>query len=158
MLIYGIPEFRLPKQIVREEIEHLRAMGVDFQTDVVIGKTITLDELLGDEGYHAVFVATGASQWGTDTEHPWTIGWQPNYISEARVYAQYLKTEKPGAKVAVLYQNDDFGEDLFGGFKRAIEGTDVTVVAEQSYEVTDPSIDPQTGDVFGTILRIAPHH
>ncbi|TMR21714.1 ABC transporter substrate-binding protein [Nonomuraea turkmeniaca] len=90
-----------------------------------------------------LFVATGASKWGTDTTHPWTIGWQPNYISEARVYAQYLKTEQPEAKVAVLYQNDDFGKDLFGGFKRAIEGTRVTIVAEQSYEVTDPSIDPQ---------------
>ncbi|MGP3958175.1 ABC transporter substrate-binding protein [Nonomuraea sp. 3N208] len=90
-----------------------------------------------------VFVATGASKWGTDAAHPWTIGWQPNYISEARVYAQYLKTEKPQAKVAVLYQNDDFGKDLFGGFKRAIEGTQVQIVAEQSYEVSDPSIDPQ---------------
>ncbi|MEW9549832.1 ABC transporter substrate-binding protein [Nonomuraea sp. NPDC050783] len=90
-----------------------------------------------------VFVATGASKWGTDTAHPWTIGWQPNYVSEARVYAQYLKTEKPSAKVAVLYQNDDFGKDLLGGFKRAIEGTGVTIAAEQSYEVTDPSIDPQ---------------
>ncbi|MET8862093.1 ABC transporter substrate-binding protein [Nonomuraea sp. NPDC004580] len=90
-----------------------------------------------------IFVATGASQWGTDTAHPWTIGWQPNYISEARVYAAYLKKEKPQAKVAVLYQNDDFGKDLLGGFKRAIEGTQVQVVAEQSYEVTDPSVDPQ---------------
>ncbi|MEU6711218.1 ABC transporter substrate-binding protein [Nonomuraea sp. NPDC046802] len=90
-----------------------------------------------------VFVATGASKWGTDTTHPWTIGWQPNYISEARVYAQYLKTEKPDAKVAVLYQNDDFGKDLFGGFTRAIEGTGIKVVAEQSYEVSDPSVDPQ---------------
>ncbi|TDC02340.1 branched-chain amino acid ABC transporter substrate-binding protein [Nonomuraea longispora] len=90
-----------------------------------------------------IFVATGASKWGADTEHPWTIGWQPNYISEARVYAQYLKQERPDATVAVLYQNDDFGEDLFGGFKRAIEGTQIKVVAEQSYEVTDPSVDPQ---------------
>ncbi|NUS04954.1 MAG: ABC transporter substrate-binding protein [Nonomuraea sp.] len=90
-----------------------------------------------------VFVATGASKWGTDTAHPWTIGWQPNYVSEARVYAAYLKQEKPDAKVAVLYQNDDFGKDLFGGFKRAIEGTGVKVVAEQSYEVSDPSVEPQ---------------
>ncbi|GAA3545243.1 ABC transporter substrate-binding protein [Nonomuraea rosea] len=90
-----------------------------------------------------IFVATGASKWGTDTAHPWTIGWQPNYVSEARVYAQYLKTEKPDAKVAVLYQNDDFGKDLFGGFKRAVEGTGIKIVAEQSYEVSDPSIDPQ---------------
>ncbi|MFC7642682.1 ABC transporter substrate-binding protein [Streptosporangium lutulentum] len=90
-----------------------------------------------------VFVATGASMWGTDTAHPWTIGWQPNYISEARVYAQYLKQERPDAKVAVLFQNDDFGKDLLGGFKKAIEGSQVTVVAEQSYEVSDPSVDPQ---------------
>ncbi|MFI6735962.1 ABC transporter substrate-binding protein [Nonomuraea sp. NPDC050451] len=90
-----------------------------------------------------IFVATGASKWGTDTAHPWTIGWQPNYVSEARVYAQYLKQEKPQAKVAVLYQNDDFGKDLFGGFKRAVEGSGITIAAEQSYEVTDPSIDPQ---------------
>ncbi|MET7327228.1 ABC transporter substrate-binding protein [Nonomuraea sp. NPDC005650] len=90
-----------------------------------------------------VFVATGASKWGTDTAHPWTIGWQPNYVSEARVYAQYLKQEKPQAKVAVLYQNDDFGKDLYGGFKRAVEGSGITIAAEQSYEVTDPSIDPQ---------------
>ncbi|MCK2213801.1 ABC transporter substrate-binding protein [Actinomadura sp. ATCC 31491] len=97
-----------------------------------------------------VFVATGASKWGTDTAHPWTIGWQPNYVSEARVYAQYLKTEKPSAKVAVLYQNDDFGKDLLGGFKRAVEGTGITIVAEQSYEVTDPSIDPQMRNLAGS--------
>ncbi|GLW07159.1 ABC transporter substrate-binding protein [Microtetraspora sp. NBRC 13810] len=90
-----------------------------------------------------VFVATGASVWGSDKAHPWTIGWQPNYISEARVYAQYLKEERPDAKVAVLYQNDDFGDDLLGGFKKAIEGSGIQVVAEQSYEVSDPSVDPQ---------------
>ncbi|MEZ7131766.1 ABC transporter substrate-binding protein [Nonomuraea sp. AD125B] len=97
-----------------------------------------------------VFVATGASKWGTDAAHPWTIGWQPNYVSEARVYAQYLKAEKPSAKIAVLYQNDDFGKDLLGGFKKAIEGTQLTIVAEQSYEVTDPSIDPQMRNLAGS--------
>ena len=96
-----------------------------------------------------IFVATGASKWGTDTQHPWTIGWQPNYISEARVYAKYLK-RKPKAKVAVLYQNDDFGKDLLGGFKRAIEGSGITVVGEQSYEVTDPSVDPQMRNLAGS--------
>ncbi|PZG19018.1 ABC transporter substrate-binding protein [Nonomuraea aridisoli] len=94
-----------------------------------------------------VFVATGASQWGSNTEHPWTIGWQPDYVSEARVYAQYLKDEKPEAKVAALYQNDDFGKDLLGGFKKAIEGTGIQVVAEQSYEVADPTVDAQMGNL-----------
>ena len=60
VLMYGIPEFRLPKDIVRQEVDNLRAMGIEFATNVVIGKTITMDELLGPEGYDAVFVATGA--------------------------------------------------------------------------------------------------
>ena len=60
VLVYGIPEFRLPKEIVRQEIDVLRKMGVEFETNVVVGKTVTVDELLGEEGYHAVFVATGA--------------------------------------------------------------------------------------------------
>ncbi|GGV01553.1 branched-chain amino acid ABC transporter substrate-binding protein [Actinomadura cremea] len=97
-----------------------------------------------------VFVATGASKWGIDDKHPWTIGWQPNYVSEARVYAQYLKQEKPDAKVAVLYQNDDFGDDLLGGFKKAIEGSGITIVQEESYEVSDPSVEPQMRDLAGS--------
>ena len=60
VLVYGIPEFRLPKDIVRREVDNMRKMGVEFETDVVIGKTVTVDELLGEEGYDAVFVATGA--------------------------------------------------------------------------------------------------
>jgi glutamate synthase (NADPH/NADH) small chain len=60
VLVYGIPEFRLPKEIVRREVDNLRRMGVDFQKDVVVGRTLTIDELLADEGYDAVFVATGA--------------------------------------------------------------------------------------------------
>ena len=71
-----------------------------------------------------LYLATGASDWGKDIEaHPYTIGWQPNYVTEARVYAEYLKKEKPNAKVAVLYQNDGFGKDLLGGFEEAIEGS-----------------------------------
>ncbi len=60
VLVYGIPEFRLPKQIIREQIDYMRAMGVEFETDVVVGKTVTLDELMEEEGYDAVFIGTGA--------------------------------------------------------------------------------------------------
>ncbi|MGB7584628.1 MAG: NADPH-dependent glutamate synthase [Terriglobales bacterium] len=60
VLVYGIPEFRLPKQIIREQIDYMRAMGVEFETDVVVGKTVTLDELMAEEGYDAVFIGTGA--------------------------------------------------------------------------------------------------
>jgi branched-chain amino acid transport system substrate-binding protein len=91
-----------------------------------------------------LFVATGASTWGADIEgHPWTIGWQPDYVTESQVYADFLAKEKPGAKVAVLYQNDAFGEDLLNGFKDAIKDKDIEIVAEESYEVTDPTVSSQ---------------
>jgi glutamate synthase (NADPH) small chain len=60
VLVYGIPEFRLPKQIIREQLDYMRAMGVEFETDVVVGRTVTIDELLEEEGYDAVFIGTGA--------------------------------------------------------------------------------------------------
>jgi len=60
VLVYGIPEFRLPKKIIRQQVEYMRAMGVEFETDVVVGRTVTIDELMDEEGYEAIFVATGA--------------------------------------------------------------------------------------------------
>jgi branched-chain amino acid transport system substrate-binding protein len=91
-----------------------------------------------------LFVATGASQWGADIKaHPYTIGWQPDYVTEAQVYSDYLKKEKPNAKVAILYQNDGFGKDLMGGFDDAIKGSGIKVVARESYEPTDPTVASQ---------------
>ena len=97
------------------------------------------------------FVATGGSDWGEDVDaHPWTIGWQPDYVTEAQNYANFLKEEKPNAKVAALYQNDGFGKDLLGGFEKAIEGSGITVVAKESYEVTDPAITSQMRKLGGS--------
>lgn len=91
-----------------------------------------------------VFVATGASEWGKDvTGHPYTIGWQPNYVTEAGVYAAYLRQSKPNGKVAVLYQNDAYGKDLLAGFESGIAGSGIQVVDKQSYEATDPSVASQ---------------
>ncbi len=88
-----------------------------------------------------LFLATGASEWGADiAKHPYTIGWQPNYRTEAAVYANFLKKEKPSAKVAVLYQNDGFGKDLLGGFEEAIKGSGVKVIEKETYNVTDPTV------------------
>jgi branched-chain amino acid transport system substrate-binding protein len=93
-----------------------------------------------------LFVATGASAWGADIKaHPYTIGWQPNYVTEAKVYADYLKQEKPKAKVAVLFQNDGFGKDLLGGFEDAIGGSGIKVVDKEPYNVTDPTVSAQMG-------------
>ncbi|GGS58411.1 ABC transporter substrate-binding protein [Actinokineospora fastidiosa] len=98
-----------------------------------------------------VFVSSGASKWGADpVKHPWTIGWQPSYLSEGRIYGQYLERERPSAKVAILYQNDDYGKDLRTGFVEEIAGSGVTVVAEQTYEATDPSVDPQMRNLAGS--------
>ena len=142
--------YQPPKAVeeARRLVEQEKVFAL-FQTLGTPSTTATWD-YTNQQKVPQIFVATGASKWGTDAAHPWTIGWQPNYISEARVYAQYLKTERPDAKVAVLYQNDDFGKDLLGGFKRAIEGSQVKVVAEQSYEVSDPSVDPQMRNLAGS--------
>jgi branched-chain amino acid transport system substrate-binding protein len=98
-----------------------------------------------------VFVATGASNWGKDVSgHPYTVGWQPNYVTEAKVYAAYLKENKPNAKVAVLYQNDAYGKDLLAGFEEGIAGSGVKVVDRQSYEATDPSVASQVKKLAGS--------
>jgi branched-chain amino acid transport system substrate-binding protein len=91
-----------------------------------------------------LFVATGATLFGADSaKYPYTIGWQPTYQTESKVYAQYLKQTKPDAKVAVLLQNDAFGKDLLGGFTEGIKGSGISVVAQETYEATDPTVAPQ---------------
>ncbi|WP_420968385.1 ABC transporter substrate-binding protein [Bradyrhizobium sp. B120] len=89
-----------------------------------------------------LFVATGATKWNDPREFPWTMGWQPNYQSESIIYAKYILKNKPDAKIAVLYQNDDYGKDYLKGFKDGL-GTKAAsmIVAEDSYEVTEPTID-----------------
>jgi branched-chain amino acid transport system substrate-binding protein len=89
-----------------------------------------------------LFVATGASKWNDPKNFPWTMGWQPSYQSEARIYAKYLMQHKPEAKIGVLYQNDDFGKDYLKGLKDALgDKASAMIVAEESYETSEPSID-----------------
>ena len=89
-----------------------------------------------------LFVATGATKWNDPKEFPWTMGWQPNYQSESRIYAKYLLKEKPDAKIAVMYQNDDYGKDYLKGLKDGLGAKAATmIVAEESYETTEPTID-----------------
>jgi branched-chain amino acid transport system substrate-binding protein len=88
-----------------------------------------------------LFVATGATKWNEPKEFPWTMGWQPSYQSEARIYAKYLMKEKPGAKIAVLFQNDDFGKDYLKGLKDGLGAKSSMIIAEEGYETSEPSID-----------------
>jgi branched-chain amino acid transport system substrate-binding protein len=89
-----------------------------------------------------LFVATGATKWNDPKNFPWTMGWQPSYQSESHIYAKYLLKEKPDAKIAVLYQNDDYGKDYLKGLKDGLGAKAASmIVAEESYETTEPSID-----------------
>jgi branched-chain amino acid transport system substrate-binding protein len=88
-----------------------------------------------------LFAATGATKWNEPKDFPWTMGWQPSYQSEARIYAKYLMKEKPDAKIAVLYQNDDFGKDYLKGLKDGLGAKSSMIVAEESYETAEPTID-----------------
>ncbi len=89
-------------------------------------------------------VATGATKWDDAKAHPWTMGWQPNYQTEGRIYAEYILKEKPNAKIAILYQNDDYGKDYLKGMKDGLGAKAASmIVKEVSYEVTDPTVDSQ---------------
>ena len=91
-----------------------------------------------------LFVATGANKWNDPKNHPWTMGWQPSYRIEARIYGRYILKNLPNAKVAVLYQNDDFGKDYLNGLREGLgDKADKMIVATKSYETTDPTVDSQ---------------
>jgi branched-chain amino acid transport system substrate-binding protein len=98
-----------------------------------------------------LFVATGATKWGDPQHFPWTMGWQPNYQAEAKIYAAYLLKNKPEAKVGLLYQNDDYGKDYLKGFKDGLgDKAKTMIVSEVSYEVTDPTVDSQIVTLKGS--------
>jgi ABC-type branched-subunit amino acid transport system substrate-binding protein len=89
-----------------------------------------------------LFVATGATKWNDPKDFPWTMGWQPNYQSETQIYAKYLLKSKPDAKIAVLYQNDDYGKDYLKGLKDGLgPKASSMIVAEESFETSEPTID-----------------
>ena len=89
-----------------------------------------------------LFVATGATKFGDPKNFPWTMGWQPNYQSEGRIFAQYILQNYPQGKIGILFQNDDYGKDYVKGLKDGLAGK-MTIVAEMPYEATDPTVDSQ---------------
>src|ERR1700754_3312079 len=98
-----------------------------------------------------LFVATGASKWNDPKAFPWTMGFQPSYRVEARIFAKYILKNKPDAKVAVFYQNDDFGKDYVAGLKDIFgDKASSIIIAEESYETTEPSIDSHIVKLKGT--------
>jgi branched-chain amino acid transport system substrate-binding protein len=90
-----------------------------------------------------LFVSTGADKWGDYKQTPWTIGWQPSYRTEAQIYTKYMLQQNPNMKLAILYQNDDFGKDYPNGVKDVLGDKFGTMVVTATYETTDPTIDSQ---------------
>ena len=106
---------------------------------------------LNDNKVPHLFIATGADKWNDPKHYPWTIGWLPSYRLEARVYARYILKNLPDAKVAVLYQNDDFGKDYLIGLREGLgDRADKMIVAKQTYETTDPTVDSQVVALQGS--------
>ncbi len=90
-----------------------------------------------------LFVATGATRWGDPEHFPWTMGWQPSYQIEGAILGRYTAATYPTAKIGVLYQNDDSGKDYIKGFKAGLGDAAKLIVAETSYELSDPTVDSQ---------------
>jgi len=99
---------------------------------------------LNDNKVPQLFVATGADKWNDPKKFPWTMGWQPSYRIEARIYGRFVLKNFPNAKVAIVYQNDDFGKDYLTGLREGLgDKADKMIVANNTYETTDPTIDSQ---------------
>ena len=99
---------------------------------------------LNDNKVPQLFVSSGADKWNDPKNHPWTMGWLPSYRVESRIYAHYILENLPDAKIAVLYQNDDFGKDYLNGLREGLgDKADKLMVTRQSYETTDPTVDSQ---------------
>src|SRR6195256_5090765 len=97
-----------------------------------------------------LFVASGGTKFGDPKNFPWTMGFQPNYQSEGRIYAKYIRDNFPNSKIAVLWQNDDAGKDQFKGLKDGLGDKASMIIADKSYEVSDPSIDSQIVALHGS--------
>src|SRR5450432_1732309 len=100
-----------------------------------------IQKYLNSKKVPQLFVATGDTKWNDPKDFPWTMGWQPSYQSEARIYAKFLMKEKPDGKIAIMFQNDDFGKDYLKGLKDALGAKASMIVAEESYETSEPTID-----------------
>jgi len=129
-------------QLVHQMVEQDKVFAIFDTLGTAVNTAIR--PYLNQQGIPHMFVATGATTWGKDAKQfPWTIGWQPDYQSEAILYAQDILANHPKAKIGVLYQNDDYGEDYNVGLKRGLGKHDNMIVKMASYETTDPSVGSQ---------------
>jgi ABC-type branched-subunit amino acid transport system substrate-binding protein len=128
-------------------VEQARKLVESDEVLLIFGATGTpsntaIQKYMNAKKVPQLFVQSGATKWNDPQNFPWTIGWQPSYQSEARIYARYILREKPKARIAVLYQNDDYGKDYLKGLKDGLGDKAASMlVAEDAYEVAEPTID-----------------
>ncbi|CAN7773001.1 ABC transporter substrate-binding protein [Variovorax sp. LjRoot290] len=136
---YAPPKtFEVSRRLVEQEKVLLLFQTVGTPTNMAIHEYVNARKV------PHLFVATGASKWNDPVGHPWTMGWQPNYQTETQVYARDILKERPNARIAVLYQNDDYGKDALKGLRDGLGAKAAGMIAaEASYEVTDATIDSQ---------------
>ncbi|MPZ35335.1 MAG: ABC transporter substrate-binding protein [Rhodospirillales bacterium] len=128
-------------EVVRQLVEQEKVFAM-FQTLGTPSNT-AIQKYLNTKKVPQLFVATGASKWGKPKEFPWTMGWQPDYHTEAVIYAKHILANVKDPKIAVLMQNDDYGKDYYDGMRDGL-GKDVgKIVKHVTYEVTDPTVDSQ---------------
>jgi ABC-type branched-subunit amino acid transport system substrate-binding protein len=130
-------------------VEQVRKLVEQEQVLLLFGTLGTppnsaIHKYVNAKGVPHTFVNTGATKWGDPKNFPWTMGFNLNYQAEGHIYAQYILDTKPDAKIAILYQNDDYGKDYVKGLKDGLgDKAAKMIVAEASYEVTDPTVDSQ---------------
>ena len=129
-------------EVVRRLVEEEQVLAMFSMLGTAPNTAV--QEYLNENKVPHLFVASGADQWNDPKNHPWTMGWRPSYRMEARIYARYILRNLPNAKIAVLYQDDDFGKDYLLGLREGLgSNANKMIVATQAYETTDPTIDLQ---------------
>ena len=129
-------------EMVRKLVEEDKVLFV-FQTLGTPPNT-AIHKYMNAKKVPQLFVATGASKWGHPKEFPWTMGWQPDYATEAAIYAKHILANVKDAKIGILMQNDDYGKDYLNGFKKGLgKDNEKLIVQLATYEVTDPTVDSQ---------------
>jgi branched-chain amino acid transport system substrate-binding protein len=128
-------------EMVRKLVEEDKVLFV-FQTLGTPPNT-AIQKYLNGKKVPQLFVATGASKWGHYKDNPWTMGFQPDYVTEAIIYAKHILANVKDPKIGVLMQNDDYGKDYFNGFKQGLGKDADKIVQLSTYEVTDPTVDSQ---------------
>ncbi len=136
---YSPPKtLEITRHLVEEEQVLLMFSSLGTATNTAV------QDYLNDGKVPQLFIATGAAKWDDPKHHPWTIAFTPNYHIESRIYGRYIAKNLPDAKIAVLYQNDDFGKDYLVGLRQGLgDKAAKMIVATKSYETTDPTVDSQ---------------